>query len=155
MGLILGLLAALAQAGYALIAGRGYPALPAAQAAVAITSLTAVAFVSISLITGSLAALAEPFEVDGTWVWLVLAATIGSAIPTAAILAGFRRLGPTRASILMLVEPLVGILLAAWLVAERPGPVQLVGGLMVLAGSLLAQLQRPPRSEEPSFSGVA
>ena len=87
--------------------------------------------------------------------WLVLAATIGSAIPTASILAGYRKLGPTRASILMLVEPLVGILLAAWLVAERPGPLQLVGGLMVLAGSLLAQMQRQPNAEEASLTGVA
>ena len=154
IGLALGLLAALAQAGYALIAGRGYASLPAAQAAVAITVVTAVAFVSIAVLTGSSAALAEPFLVEGTWIWLVLAATIGQAIPTAAILAGYRRLGPTRASILMLVEPLVGIALAAWLVAERPGPLQLVGGLLVLAGSLLAQVQREPRAEEPSLSGV-
>jgi drug/metabolite transporter (DMT)-like permease len=155
VGLALGLIAALAQAGYALIAGRGYPSLPAAQAAVAITVVTAVAFVALAVVGGVGAALAEPFQIEGAWVWLVLAATIGQAIPTAAILAGFRRLGPTRASILMLVEPLVGILLAALLVAERPGPLQLVGGLLVLAGSFLAQVQRRPNREEPSLSGVA
>jgi drug/metabolite transporter (DMT)-like permease len=55
----------------------------------------------------------------------------------------------------MLVEPIVGILLAALLLAERPGPLQLVGGLLVLAGSFLAQLDRRPASEAPSLTGVA
>jgi drug/metabolite transporter (DMT)-like permease len=112
--------------------------------------------VAIAVLLGSGAALAQPFVLEDAWTWLVLAATLGLAIPTAAVLAGYRRLGPTRASILMLVEPLVGILLAAMLVAERPAPLQLLGGLLVLAGSLLAQVQRPSTAaEEPSLSGVA
>jgi drug/metabolite transporter (DMT)-like permease len=55
----------------------------------------------------------------------------------------------------MLVEPIVSILLAALLLVERPGPLQLVGGFLVLAGSFLAQLDRRPSTEAPSFSGVA
>jgi drug/metabolite transporter (DMT)-like permease len=43
----------------------------------------------------------------------------------------------------MLLEPVVAVLLAAVLLAERPAPVQLVGGALVLAGSLLAQVHRP------------
>jgi drug/metabolite transporter (DMT)-like permease len=155
IGLALGLLAALAQAAYALIAGRGYASLPATQAALAIAVVTTVAFLAIAVLIGDASALAQPFQLEGVWVWLVLAATIGHAIPTAAILAGYRRLGPTRASILMLVEPIVGILLAALLLAERPGPLQLVGGLLVLAGSFLAQLERRPTAEAPSLTGVA
>lgn len=90
------------------------------------------------------ATLAEPFAGEGAWIWIILAATIGLAIPTTAILAGFRRLGPTRASILMLLEPVVAVLLAALLLAERPAPLQLLGGLLVLAGSLMAGIHRPP-----------
>jgi drug/metabolite transporter (DMT)-like permease len=147
MGLLLGLVAALAQAVHALIAGRGYSSLPAPQAAVVLSAIQAVGFLAVALLAGAGASLAEPFTSEGAWVWLLLAATIGLAIPTAAVLAGFRRLGPTRASILMLLEPVVAVFLAALLLAERPAPVQLLGGALVLAGSLLAQVHRQPAAQ--------
>jgi drug/metabolite transporter (DMT)-like permease len=143
-GLLLGLGAAVAQAIHALIAGRGYSSLPAPQAAVALSVIQAVGFLGIAVLGGAATLLVEPFELEGAWTWIVLGATIGLAIPTAAVLAGYRRLGPTRASIMMLLEPVVAVLLAAILLAERPAFVQLVGGALVLAGSLLAQVHRQP-----------
>jgi len=154
-GLALGLVAALAQAAYALIAGRGYASLPAAQAAVTVTAISAVGFIAVALLGGAADALAEPFTTAGVWIWLILAATVGMAIPTVAILAGFRRMGPTRASILMLLEPLVAVVLAAVILAERPAPLQLLGGLLVLAGSVLAQLRGQPAQSMPPVPGVA
>ncbi len=144
LGLLLGLGAAVAQAIHALIAGRGYSSLPAPQAAVALSVIQAVGFLGIAVLGGAATLLVEPFELEGAWTWIVLGATIGLAIPTAAVLAGYRRLGPTRASIMMLLEPVVAVLLAAILLAERPAFVQLVGGALVLAGSLLAQVHRQP-----------
>lgn len=152
IGLALGLLGALAQSVHALIAGRGYSSLPAPQAAVALTVIAAAGYVAIAVLGGAAATLAEPSEAEGAWPWLILAATIGLAIPTAAILAGFRRLGPTRASILMLLEPVVAVFLAALLLAERPAPLQLVGGLLVLTGSVLAQVHRHPSPSLPRLS---
>ncbi len=151
-GLALGLLAAIAQSVHALIAGRGYSSLPAPQAAVALTVIAAAGYVAIAVLGGAAATLAEPSEAEGAWPWIILAATIGLAIPTAAILAGFRRLGPTRASILMLLEPVVAVFLAALLLAERPAPLQLVGGFLVLTGSVLAQVHRQPSPGLPSLS---
>jgi drug/metabolite transporter (DMT)-like permease len=146
VGLLLGLLAAVAQAVHALIAGRGYASLPAPHAATILALIQAVGFMGVAVLGGAAALLAEPFETDGAWPWIILAATVGLAIPTAAILAGYRRLGPTRASIMMLLEPVVAVFLAALLLAEQPAPLQLLGGLFVLAGSLLAQVHRqvPP-----------
>jgi drug/metabolite transporter (DMT)-like permease len=146
-GLLLGLLAAVAQAVHALIAGRGYSSLPAPQAAVALAVIQALGFVGVAILAGAAVSLAEPFQTSGAWTWIVLAATIGLAIPTAAVLAGFRRLGPTRASILMLLEPLVAVILAAVLLSQRPSLVQLLGGALVLVGSLLAQVHRQPARE--------
>lgn len=140
IGIVLGLSAAAFQAIYALIAGRGYPTLTSGQAAMAISSAAAMGYLVVAVVAGSAAALTEPFE-GGGWMWLVMGAVIGLAIPTAAVLAGFRQLGPTRASILMLFEPVVGVLLAALFIAERPSPLQLVGGLMVLTGGALAQVR--------------
>lgn len=139
IGIVLGLAAAVFQAIYALIAGRGYPTLTAGQAAMSITSVAAVGYLAIALIGGSAAALAEPFD-GGGWIWLLMGAVIGLAIPTSAVLAGFRQVGPARASILMLLEPVVGVLLAAIFISEHPSPLQLAGGLMVLAGGALAQV---------------
>jgi drug/metabolite transporter (DMT)-like permease len=149
IGLLLGLLAAVAQAIHALIAGRGYSSLPAPQAAVALSVIQGVGFMAVALLAGAAATLAQPFSIEGTWVWIILAATVGLAIPTAAILAGYRRLGPTRASILMLLEPVVAVLLAALLLSEQPAPLQLLGGLLVLAGSMLAQVHRQPSASLP------
>ena len=139
IGIALGLAAAAFQAVYALIAGRGFPSLTAGQAAMAISSAAALGYLGFAVLAGSAAALAEPFE-GGGWIWLLMGAVIGLAIPTAAVMAGFRQLGPTRASILMLFEPVVGVLLAAVFIAERPSPMQLAGGLMVLLGGALAQV---------------
>jgi drug/metabolite transporter (DMT)-like permease len=108
----------------------------------------AIGYIMIVIVGGSVAVLREPFE-GGGWFWLLMAAAVGLAIPTAAVLAGFRKLGPTRASILMLFEPVVGVLLAAVFIAERPSALQLVGGLMVLLGGAMAQARwRSPRGGE-------
>jgi drug/metabolite transporter (DMT)-like permease len=40
-----------------------------------------------------------------------------------------------------MLEPVIGVLLAAWLLAERPTPVQLVGGALILAAAVLLQLR--------------
>ncbi len=66
IGIVLGLAAAVFQAVYALIAGRGYPTLTAAQAAMSITSVGAVGYLAVAVLGGSAAALAEPFE-GGGW----------------------------------------------------------------------------------------
>ena len=139
IGIALGLAAAAFQAVYALIAGRGFPSLTAGQAAMAISSAAALGYLAFAVVAGSAAALSEPFG-GGGWIWLLMGAVIGLAIPTAAVMAGFRQLGPTRASILMLFEPVVGVLLAAVFIAERPSPLQRAGGLMVLLGGALAQV---------------
>lgn len=145
VGLALGLLAALSQAVYALIAGRGYASLPSGQAATIIAVISAITFVVVVLLGGAGDSLAEPFSADGAWLWLLAGATIGLAIPTAAVIAGYRRMGPTGTSILMLLEPVVGVLLAAFLIAERPSSLQLAGGLLVLTGSALVNVRWTPR----------
>ena len=71
---------------------------------------------------------------------IIVAGVFSAALPTAALVAGYRRVGPTRGAVLMLFEPVVGVLLAALWLAERPAPLQLVGGLLVLAGAALVQV---------------
>ena len=48
----------------------------------------------------------------------------------------------------MLFEPVVGVVLAAWLLAEALVPVQVVGAVAILAAALILQ-RIPPDGREP------
>jgi drug/metabolite transporter (DMT)-like permease len=63
--------------------------------------------------------------------------------------AGLSRVGPTTASILSTVEPLVTVTLASIVFGERLSGPQLVGGALVLAAVLVLRVQRAPRPLAP------
>jgi len=44
----------------------------------------------------------------------------------------------------MLFEPVVGVLLAAWLLGEGLAPVQVLGGVAILGAALILQRAAPP-----------
>jgi drug/metabolite transporter (DMT)-like permease len=76
--------------------------------------------------------------------WLWLAGIVGVSTVAAIVLffAGLARVGPSRASIISTVEPLVTVGLAFAVFGERLGPTQLVGGGLVLASVVLLQTHR-------------
>ncbi|MBI4608067.1 MAG: DMT family transporter [Candidatus Rokubacteria bacterium] len=53
-----------------------------------------------------------------------------------------KAVGASRSAIFMNFQPVVGVLLAAAMLGERPGPAQLLGGLAVLVGVTLTTRQR-------------
>jgi drug/metabolite transporter (DMT)-like permease len=70
------------------------------------------------------------------WGWLACLAVVSTVGAISLLFAGLRRVGPTTASILSTVEPLVTVLLAFLVFGEMLGAVQLVGGALVLAAVL-------------------
>lgn len=71
---------------------------------------------------------------------------VATVIPVVAFLAGLKRIGPTSASMLSTLEPVVTILLAAWLFGETLGLAALIGGGLILAAVILltrGELSRP------------
>jgi drug/metabolite transporter (DMT)-like permease len=74
--------------------------------------------------------------------WLWLAGIVGVSTVAAIVLffAGLARVGPSRASIISTVEPLVTVGLAFVVFGERLGAAQLLGGSLVLASVVLLQL---------------
>jgi drug/metabolite transporter (DMT)-like permease len=82
----------------------------------------------------------------------VLAGVLGAGLPSILFLVGIRAIGGTRAGILMLIEPLVGVTLAAVLLGEALAPIQVLGGVAILTAALL--LQRGPTPVRPSRSGA-
>jgi drug/metabolite transporter (DMT)-like permease len=79
------------------------------------------------------------------WGWLASLAVVSTVGSISLFFAGLRRVGPTTASILATVEPLVTVLLAFLVFGETLDLVQLGGGALVL-GAVLALHARLPRS---------
>jgi DME family drug/metabolite transporter len=153
LGVAFALVAAGSQAGYALIASRGYASVPALQAGTYVRGFALVLYLAVVtpllVVAGNGADLIDPLGSIEAWMLILVIGIVGAALPTAMLLAGYRRVGPTRGAVLMLFEPVVGVLLAALLLAERPSTPQLIGGLLVLTGAALVQLA-PTRQAEPA-----
>jgi len=65
---------------------------------------------------------------------IVLIATV---IPVVTFLAGLERIGPTNAAMLSTLEPVVTVLLAAWIFGERLQSIVLLGGGMILIAVIM------------------
>ena len=124
--------------------------MPAAQAMTVVLATTVICSVAIALVTGAGAALAYPLRDPSILPLLAFTGLFAAAIPSILFLTGIRRIGGTRAGILMLFEPVVGVALAAVLLDERLTPIQVVGGLAILGAALILQ-----RSETPGGRIVA
>jgi drug/metabolite transporter (DMT)-like permease len=78
------------------------------------------------------------------WGWLACLAVVSTVGAISLFFAGLKRVGPTTASILSTAEPVVTVLLAFALFGESLGPIQVVGGLLVLAATPTARLSAAP-----------
>jgi drug/metabolite transporter (DMT)-like permease len=133
LGAALGLGAAVVYSGYILVSDGLVARIPAhALAALVCTGAAA------SLLAGS-AALGElrPGELTAAgWGWLACLAAVSTVGAIGLFFAGLQRVGPTTASILSTVEPLVTVLLALVVFGETLGLVQILGGALVLAAAI-------------------
>jgi drug/metabolite transporter (DMT)-like permease len=71
--------------------------------------------------------------------WLAMLGMIvfSTIIAITTFLAGLEIVGPTNAAMLSTLEPVVTVLLAAWLFGERLTPITLLGGGLILAAVIL------------------
>lgn len=142
LGVGLAFVGGLAQVFYVLAARHGFGHVPGAQAAALTMGGAMTLYIVIALVTGSAAVLATPVASSGALWPVLVAGVVGAGVPTVAYIVGIRRLGPSRAAILAMLEPVVGVLLAAWLLAEQPTLVQLGGGVLIIAAAILLQVRR-------------
>jgi drug/metabolite transporter (DMT)-like permease len=71
--------------------------------------------------------------------WVTLFAVISTVLAGTAMWWGIGLIGPSRVAIIGSFEPLVSILLAVVLLGERLLPLQIAGGMLILAGVVLVQ----------------
>jgi probable blue pigment (indigoidine) exporter len=131
-------MAAAAFAAYLLLARRWSTPweLPAPLVATSVMAMAALVALPLAVVTDP-AGLVPGGGLVPLLAILWLAGPVGAIAQSAAI-AGVRRLPSHRSSALFLLNPLTAAVLAAVLLGERLGPVQIVGCALVLAGVVLA-----------------
>jgi drug/metabolite transporter (DMT)-like permease len=87
------------------------------------------------------------------WVSIVGIVLVATVIPVVAFLAGLERIGPTNAAMLSTLEPVVTVLLAAWIFAERPQSIALFGGGMILIAVIMLTRGETSEIKEPAQKG--
>jgi drug/metabolite transporter (DMT)-like permease len=138
LGAALGLAAAVVYATYILVSDTlAIPALP--LAALVCTG----AAVALLLSTALLGQFRPGALSPAGWVWILCLAAVSTVGAIGLFFAGLQRVGPTTASILATVEPLVTVALAFAVFGESLGPLQVAGGILVLAAVLMAPSGRP------------
>ena len=137
IGLALG--AAVSQTIFVVISRDGYPEVPTAQATMVVLLVTVVCSIGLALATGSVASIAYPLSTPTVLPLLLFTGIFAAAIPSLGFLTGIRTIGGTRAGILMLFEPVVGVALAAWLLGEALAPIQALGAGAILAAAVVLQ----------------
>jgi drug/metabolite transporter (DMT)-like permease len=147
LGIVLGLAAAASQVVFVTLSRSGYRAVPADAATLVILATSVVGASSIAVIAGQGDGLVAPFRALEPWPFILLAGIAGAGVSSLLFLTAIRKIGGTRTGILMLLEPVVGVVLAGILLGEAMGPIQAVGGALVLAGALVLQLRSDPDLE--------
>lgn len=113
----------------------------AAPAAAIMITATAVAWWALALLTGRPV---MPASIpNDAWLPLVGVGIVSTAIALQTFYAGARRIGAAQASLISTVEPIYTVALAALLFGERLTTVQLLGGLLVIIGVVIAQARGP------------
>jgi drug/metabolite transporter (DMT)-like permease len=98
-----------------------------------------VIFASAGAVYGIIAALNGAHFPATNSGWLAIAGIvlIATVIPVVMFLTGLEMVGPTNAAMLSTLEPMVTVLLAAWLFQEKLTPVALLGGGLILIAVIL------------------
>lgn len=134
LGVAIGLLTAVAYAGYLLIIRRATPdRRPAAPVAIA-TAVTAVLAGLFGTAVGDLD-LTPGLPAVG---YLIALGVLSQSVGYLAIQVSLPRLPAVIASVLLLVQPVTTVFLGAILLRELPSPFQLVGVALVIGGIALA-----------------
>jgi len=106
---------------------------------VSVVQSSTVIFASAGLVFGILMLVKGPhFPMHTTgWFPMLGIVLIATVIPVVAFLAGLEMIGPTNAAMLSTLEPVVTVLLAAWLFQERLNTIALLGGGLILLAVIL------------------
>jgi len=141
LGLLLGFIAGVWQTIFVTVSRGRFSIVPAEQAIAWVLLFSAAATALLALIAG--VPLDLPLHEPRALGLAAFTGVAAAGIPSVLFLIGIRLIGGTRAGILMLFEPVVGVTLAAILLRESLLPIQALGGVAILGAALLIQRGSP------------
>ena len=144
LGILLGLSASAWQVVFVAVSRNGYRSVPTTTVTEVVLVTASVGGIGLALIVGQADGLVAPFRNGSAWIPVLLAGIAAAALASLLFLIAIRRIGGTRTGVLMLLEPVVGVLLAALLLGEDLAPVQVLGAALVLGGALALQRASDP-----------
>lgn len=134
LGAVLAVAAAIAYAAYTLVsAGQLERTNPLVLTALVTTGA------AITLTPGGVALGAVTIDIGAAALLLVVAVGVIAAAGMSAFVAGISRLGPARASIVSAVQPALTPVLGFIVFADRLGPAQVLGGVLVVGGVVVLE----------------
>jgi drug/metabolite transporter (DMT)-like permease len=145
LGALYGVLTGLAYAGFLLALRRSSEPRRVAGPLFEATLASMVFVVPIGLFLGNLD-FAPPLEAT---LWLIVLALSSQVVGWLLISISLARLPTALTSVLLTLQPLLAVLFAAWLVDERPSPLQLAGAAAILVGLVIASAGRGRRRPVP------
>jgi drug/metabolite transporter (DMT)-like permease len=90
----------------------------------------------------------------GWWLPVMLLILVSAVLAYPSGIVAVRRLGSSLASFVSLTEVIFAVVFAFVLLGQRPGLIQLVGGVLILVGIALAQRPLVPR-QQPTLTQVS
>jgi drug/metabolite transporter (DMT)-like permease len=155
IGVLLAIGSAVSQAVFVLVARRGYRAVPTEQAITFVLATSAVVATALAVAGGALSTVWLPLSSPNLLVLMLFTGIFAAGIPSFLFLAGIRWIGGVKAGILMLAQAPVGVALAAIFLDETIGPVQIAGGLAILAAAVIIQRSvAPAAAPEPEVAAA-
>ena len=101
-------------------------------------NLFAAAWLLPVLLAGAQHAGAVPVPTPRQWGLLAILGVFCTALAHTLFITGLRRLSAHAASVIVALEPVYGIALAAWLLGQVPGPRVLLGGALIVLAVVAA-----------------
>ena len=147
VGVLLALVAAAAQVVFITISRNGYRSVPTETATLVIIGTSMVGGALLAVAVGQGDSLVAPLRSLAPWPAVLFAGVAAAGLSSLLFLTAIRQIGGTRTGILMLFEPVTGVILAALLLQEPLAPVQVLGAALVLAGALVLQLRSAPERD--------
>ncbi len=131
-GILLAISAALIYSVYIIVGANVMKHVSAIQSSLVIFAAAAAVYGALMAANGTHFPSTSP-----GWLGIAGIVLVATVIPVATFLAGLERIGPTNASMLSTLEPVVTVLLAGLIFAERLAPITILGGSLILVAVIL------------------
>ena len=139
-GILLAISAALVYSVYIIVGSNVMKHVSAVQSSLVIFASAAAVYGILMAVNG-----VHLPSTNSGWINVIGIVLVATVIPVVTFLTGLERIGPTNAAMLSTLEPVVTVLLAAWIFGERLQSIVLFGGGMILIAVIM--LTRGKRRE--------